>query len=122
MPFDLIFPSKPEIGQVYTGETGISWAWDGVKWISRRSNASRVFIGPDAPPSHEVEPGDLWFDPVSIQLFVWYVDPTSAQWVVTVNNAMGTGLDEVPLDGRPYVRSNAAWHDSSNFPIDGGYF
>jgi len=111
MPFDLIFPSSPHVGQVYKGPTGISWSWDGIKWIARgRSQTSKVFIGKDPPNLSDVEPGDLWFDPVSIQLFVWYVDPTTAQWVVTVNQSgWGAGLDDAPQDGIAYLRQDGDW-------------
>ena len=50
-----------------------------------------VFIGikPPAIPNQ----GDLWWDPVSGNLFVYYIDPTSSQWIVT-NTGGGGGLDQ----------------------------
>lgn len=29
--------------------------------------------------------GQFWFDPTSLQTYVWYTDPTSSQWVAVVN-------------------------------------
>lgn len=46
-----------------------------------------VFIGitpPDFPSS-----GDLWWDPVSGNLFVWYIDEDSAQWMPASANGGG---------------------------------
>ncbi len=52
-----------------------------------------------APPASPL-PGALWFDPVSVQLYVWYNDGTSSQWVVAVNPPAGNFL---PLSGGTLV-------------------
>ena len=36
------------------------------------------------PPS-DPEPNDMWFDTVSGNLFIWYTDDDSSQWVITQN-------------------------------------
>lgn len=59
-----------------------------------------------APPANP-EQGDLWFDSVGTQLYIWYEDPTSAQWVVTVNQS-GL-LRDAPSDGKHYGRKDEAW-------------
>ena len=52
--------------------------------------------------------GQLWFDAVSTQLFVWYVDSQPhGQWVVTVNES-GL-LRDAPSDGKLYGRMGGAW-------------
>ena len=54
------------------------------------------------PPENPV-PGQLWFDPESLQLYIWYTDGDSAQWVVTINQApyvpVLPPLDYLPLEG-----------------------
>lgn len=40
------------------------------------------------PPSAP-QAGDLWWDSNSAQTFIWYVDGTSAQWVISVNHPGG---------------------------------
>lgn len=52
----------------------------------------------NTPPTFPL-PGTLWFDTVGGQLYIWYDDGTSAQWVIAVNPpppAMGNYL---PLIG-----------------------
>jgi len=50
----------------------------------------------DIPPPSPL-PGQFWFDVVDTQLYVWYVDPTSAQWVVA--NNFGLSGTYLPLTG-----------------------
>jgi hypothetical protein len=33
----LDFPSNPDLGQIYKGDNGITYTWDGVKWLGRGS-------------------------------------------------------------------------------------
>jgi hypothetical protein len=49
------------------------------------------------PPPNPVI-GDLWFDSVEGQLYIWYEDATSAQWVVVINDS-GSGSGFLPLAG-----------------------
>lgn len=42
-----------------------------------------VWVG-DTPPSGPTQ-GTLWWDSVGCLLYIWYVDATSAQWVLTEN-------------------------------------
>jgi hypothetical protein len=39
----------------------------------------------DTPPVGPLQ-GDMWFDSVSGQMFVWYFDGNSSQWVIVVNS------------------------------------
>lgn len=50
-----------------------------------------VFIGIN-PPSNPNQ-GDLWWDPVSGNLFVYYIDPTSSQWIITNTGGGGGGME-----------------------------
>jgi hypothetical protein len=50
----------------------------------------------DTPPSSPY-PGQLWWASTAGQLFIWYSDPTSSQWVVC-NNA----LNSISLDMGSY--------------------
>jgi hypothetical protein len=60
-------------------------------WIA----AGGVTIGDTAPASPS--PGTLWWDSVGGQLYVWYDDGTSAQWVVANSIGAGSGLDTVAI-------------------------
>jgi hypothetical protein len=74
------FPANPTVGQKHT-TGGITWEWDGVKWTL--AGNSPINIG-DEPPPNPVS-GALWWDTVSANLFIWYDDGDTAQWVVAVN-------------------------------------
>lgn len=62
----------------------------------------------DAPPANPVK-GQLWFDSSNPQLYVWYDDGNSVQWVIAVAYAGGLTSD-APSDGTVYGRQNGAWH------------
>jgi hypothetical protein len=53
-----------------------------------------VSVGDVAPANPQ--PGTLWWDSVGGQMYVWYVDPNTSQWVVANN---GTSTDYLPLSG-----------------------
>jgi hypothetical protein len=53
-----------------------------------------VSVGDVAPANPQ--PGTLWWDSVGGQMYVWYVDPNTSQWVVANN---GTSTDYLPLGG-----------------------
>jgi len=93
---------------------------------------SGLAIISDTPPASPV-PGNEWWDSVSGQLFIWYNDGTSAQWVVA-NHAVvaGTGgggggaiPDDAPADNHGYGRQNLAWTQvlmTNADVLDGGNF
>jgi hypothetical protein len=75
---------------------------DGKSYVRRGSDASwqaavaggaSVTVSDTAPSSPKA--GDLWWDSVGGQLYVWYVDPNTSQWVIA-NNSGGNFL---PLTG-----------------------
>lgn len=66
--------------------------------------AVRAEIRPNPPESPH--PGMFWFDSKSAQLFVYYEDCDSRQWVIAVNN---DGLTDAPRDGFWYGRLDGHW-------------
>jgi hypothetical protein len=84
------------------------------------SFAAKAFVQ-DTPPANPL-PGQLWFDSSNPQLYVWFVDPTSAQWVIATAYAGGLTTD-APSDGQTYGRQNGAWTNvagsGSYLPISG---
>jgi hypothetical protein len=91
----LDFPNTPTNGQIFTTGDG-SWLWDTVKWKSGNGVGFLTTIADTPPPVPT--PGLLWWNssPGIGQLYVYYNDGTSSQWV-TANN-MGGGL-YLPLTG-----------------------
>lgn len=106
------FPANPTVNQVFVSG-GTSWTWDGVKWTSL--NAISIATVSATPPSLP-QPGSLWFDTVGAQLYVYFNDGTSSQWVAA-SNPPG-GLNDAASDGQTYGRMNAAW--SPALPLSGG--
>jgi hypothetical protein len=76
------FPNSPTTGQLYP-QPPIAGApvyqWDGQKWTVATGVAGTVYIG-DSPPSN-VPPGSLWWNSANGQLYVYYNDGNSTQWV-----------------------------------------
>lgn len=121
MAFD--FPNSPTLGQIATGP-GIQWQWDGAKWVvmggSTRAynNVTISSIPPTSPAA-----GDMWWNTNDGNLYIFFNDGTSSQWVVA--NASNPSMPEAPTDGRTYLRqgSTQSWTvnrvgitDGSNAP------
>jgi hypothetical protein len=93
------FPDTPANGSSYTSG-GVVWSWNGIAWNPTSTpggaGISNVFIA-DAAPFPAVN-GNLWWNstPGDGQLYVFYNDGSSSQWIVTSN--LGAGL-YLPLTG-----------------------
>jgi hypothetical protein len=67
-----------------------------------------VSVG-DSPPSNP-QPSNLWFDSVGAQLYIWFNDGTSSQWVLAVNQGLPSNIViDAPSDSTIYGRVNKAW-------------
>ena len=69
----------------------------------------------DGPPSSPV-PGMTWWESDTGNMFVYYYDGNSYQWVPTNVGVLpdgttggGGGIEEAPIDGQQYARSDGAW-------------
>ena len=82
--------------------------WDGAAWTNGVSGAT--VTSSDTAPASPVA-GDLWFDSTSTQLFVYYVDADSSQWV----SAMATSAPVVTTSDTPPTTpvSGDLWFNSS---------
>lgn len=74
------FPNTPTTGSIATAPTGAAYRWDGVKWVPLGSGGAPSVYVSDTPPASPIQ-GTLWFDSAGGQLYVWYVDPNTSQWV-----------------------------------------
>ena len=97
------------------GVTGDHWS---ARWWANQAaqivQGTLVIATGDTPPPHPL-PGSLWFDSVSTQLYVWYTDPNSSQWVVA--NALGAGTASVvTLSDTPPANPQPGtfWFDSAS--------
>lgn len=110
------YPASPPVGTTVTVPDGTLRLWDGVKWnpaVGPGQNVLQAFVG-DAPPTSPFH-GELWFDSKSPQLYIWYSDPNSSQWVVVTGDVGGLNSD-APSDGNAYGRRNGIWTDVSASP------
>lgn len=71
------FPSAPLLNQVFAANNGVSYIWNGSIWITVSSGAAQAS---DTPPSNPVV-NQLWFNSALGQLFIYYNDGSSSQWV-----------------------------------------
>lgn len=110
------FPENPAVGDVFMG-----WTWDGTKWIRTPvvlPPQMMVAIG-TVPPSNP-EPGFLWWDDVGGNLYIWYSDPTSSQWVIANVGVMGpTGPQGVPGPAVPTVNIQPSVDTAADLPTTG---
>lgn len=105
-------PASPWAGQViFETDTGSSFVWDGDSWEAAGGGGGSITVAATAPsPASD---GDLWWDSTNGELYLYYNDGTSSQWVaaagpsVTVQSTAPTGyegqlwLDDT--DGSMYV-------------------
>jgi hypothetical protein len=89
------FPDTPTLNQTFTA-AGVVWVWDGTKW-NMSSVAGGAFISiSNSPPASPIV-GNLWWDSVGGQLYIYFNDGSSSQWVTVTNQGFG-GL-YLPLQG-----------------------
>lgn len=125
-------------GAVYVAtDTGIGYFWNGSTWTSLGAVLQGP-TGPQGPPGtgggaatviSDTAPspptvGQLWWDSVGGQLYIYYQDATTSQWVIANNQPgpagptgptgpagpqgnPGTPWPEAPTDGRVYGRDGA---------------
>jgi hypothetical protein len=65
----------------------------------------------ETPPTSPV-PGQMWWDSSSGDLYIYYDDGSSVQWVQVNLN----GIEEAPNDGTVYGRKNFLWVPAPNDP------
>jgi hypothetical protein len=73
MPLD--FPDSPSIDDTFTTESGRVWVWDGLRWesigvISGGGGSGSITVS-ETPPA-DAEEGDLWFNSVDTNTYIYY--------------------------------------------------
>lgn len=68
-------------------------------------------VGTTASPPRRPSTGEMWWSSTDGNLYVWYDDGTSAQWVPASASAGGAGggIGEAPMDGSTYARKLGQW-------------
>jgi len=105
-------PASPWSGQpIFETDTGLSLVWDGDSWEPAGGGGGGVTISATAPAAPSA--GDMWWDSDDGELYLYYNDGTSSQWVaaagpsVTIAATAPTGYDGQlwldSTDGSMYV-------------------
>lgn len=77
------FPSSPAINQQFTGGS-TTYQWDGIGW-NIVPQVGPIFIG-DTPPANPAI-GQQWWRSTNGQLYLWYDDGNTKQWVQAAGGA-----------------------------------
>ena len=102
----LEFPANPVQGQIAVLSNSISYQWDGAKWNTRLVESySNTGGNPGENPPPNPTPGTFWWDSVSGQLYIWYVDADSSQWMQAavfgkVYDSLGNEVNNATLQSR----------------------
>ena len=91
---NLSFPPTTIPGTIHVAENGVTYQWDSSKWTTQlRPSYANTGSNPGPNPPQTPTPGTFWFDSVSGQLFTYYSDGTSSQWVEasTVHGTLYSG-------------------------------
>ena len=104
-----------QVGTMYRALGPITpGAFDVTKW---QIAGGAVSMG-DTPPANPQQ-GNLWFDGVGAQLYIWFGDGSSNQWVIANNQGLPSNIViDAPNDSTVYGRVNKAW--SPVLPTAGG--
>jgi hypothetical protein len=93
MAFD--FPASPSEGQQFTPSGGPTYVYEAPRW---KAQGVPVMTVSDTPPANPVV-GQFWWESDSGQLFVWYNDGTSSQWVGVAGTGALTRIAKVVTSG-----------------------
>lgn len=91
------FPDTPTVGQQVTAANGIVYKYDGTKWASVAGGSA---IATGAVPPSAPAMGQLWWDTVGGQLYIYYNDGNSSQWV-SANGMPSSNLSPVLVSPPP---------------------
>ena len=85
----LNFPGSPIDGQIYLASNGVSYQYQTDKWAtvlveSYANTGSNPGTSPPAAPTN----GTFWWDSENGQLYTYYADADSSQWITASPNTL----------------------------------
>lgn len=90
MPLD--FPSSPTDGQSWTGSNGVTYVWDGIKWVAQVGGAG----GPFLPLAGGTLTGSLLIDGFTGNLPALGINETGPNWATIFMNTAPTDITASP--------------------------
>ena len=116
------FPDSPSNGDTFTAN-GVVYTYNATQTLWKTSSAggggSSVTVSDTAPTSPS--DGDMWYNSLSLKMFVYYNDGTSSQWVPASPQQAGVaGADGADGSATSYANF-AAFPSSGNTAGDLGF-
>lgn len=83
----------------FAQDTNKLYIWDGTQWITAVADGAASGTGGSSVTMSDTAPaepsdGDMWYDTTEMNLFVYYADDTSSQWVQVATSASDVDLDD----------------------------
>jgi hypothetical protein len=115
----LLALASPNNLAIYGGNPGDVLSTNGsgiLSWAAQTGGG-----GPSGPPvtisatpPSAASAGDLWWDSVGGQLYIWYTDANSSQWIIAVNTGSSGGGASISVGATPPVNPSvgALWWDA----------
>jgi hypothetical protein len=91
-----------------TAAIGVGTTWARADHVHPLAAVSPPVIISATAPTSPV-PGTLWWDSVGGQLYVWFNDGTSSQWVIAVNTGGGASISVGPAPPTSPASGNLWW-------------
>ena len=85
----LDFPAGPVEGQIWMGTNGVSYQWQTDKWTTQlRASYANTGSNPGITPPTNPTNGTFWWDSENGQLYTYYNDGDSSQWITCSPNSV----------------------------------
>ena len=83
------FPNSPIEGQIWVANNGVSYQYQGEKWSTQlRSSWANTGSNPGLAPPPRPTNGTFWWDSENGQLYTYYADADSSQWITASPNTL----------------------------------
>ena len=101
-------PASPWAGQtIFETDTTSSFVWDGSAWQAAGGGGGSITVSATAPVSPPPGNGDLWWDSDNGNMYIYYEDVDSSQWVAANGPQVFVGA------AAPAGYQGQMWFDSS---------
>ena len=75
------FPANPRPNYAFVASNGVRYTYDGEKWSASKGLNVGDGSNPGVTPPLNPAPGTFWWDTTTGQLFTWYEDVDTGQWI-----------------------------------------
>jgi hypothetical protein len=111
------FPNAPADGQTFIGPNGVTYRWSAASSLWTALATSQTLVASDTPPANPVA-NQLWWNATLGQLFIFYNDGNSSQWVPATPQAATTPPQTTWRLLGSQTANNSPFLDFRSFPAD----